>query len=137
MLHAACASRPPVRSRDEGLARLRAAEEGFAATMARRDLRAFGEYVSDDAVFVNGGSPLRGKDAIVTFWAKFFASQTAPFSWRPEIVELASSGALGYTEGPVMSPSGEVFARFFSTWQLGADDRWLVVFDNGTSVCRS
>lgn len=138
LLGAACASRPPIGARDELVARVRAAEEGFAATMARRDLRAFGEFVSDDAVFVNSGNPLRGKDAIVAFWARFFVPQeAAPFSWRPELVEVASAGTLGYTEGPVMSPAGEAFARFHTTWQINPGGRWLVVFDNGTRVCKS
>ena len=133
----ACAplARPPTPS--ELLAQVRASEEGFAATMARRDQAAFASFLSEDAVFINGGSPLRGRTAITEFWQKFFVSPEAPFSWRPEIVEIASSGTLGYTEGPVLSPSGAVFAKFFTTWQRFPGGRWLVAFDNGYSVCKA
>jgi ketosteroid isomerase-like protein len=134
---AGCAAMPPPASRDELLAQVRAAETGFAATMARRDLQAFAAFVADDAVFVNGGSPLRGKAAILEHWKRFFVEREAPFSWAPESVELAGGGMLGYTEGPVRSPAGAVFARFHSTWQRQPGGRWLVVFDNGSATCKA
>lgn len=134
---AGCASPRPTVSRPELLSQVRLAEENFAATMARRDPAAFAEFIAEDAVFINGGNPLRGKAAIVEFWSRFFAPQAAPFAWRPELVEVASSGTLGYTEGPVLSPTGAIFAKFFTTWQLSPSGRWLVVFDNGYSVCKA
>ena len=133
---AGCATRPATQPREAAIAEVRAVEVAFAATMARRDAAAFAGYVADDAVFINGGSPLRGKPAVIEFWSRFFAGPTAPFAWAPEIVEVAGDGALGYTEGPVASPKGEVFARFCSTWRRDADGRWRVVFDNGYPVCR-
>jgi ketosteroid isomerase-like protein len=134
---AACAQLTAAASRSELLAQVRAAEEGFAATMARRDQAAFARFLSEDAVFINGGDPLRGRAAITDFWKKFFVPTDAPFSWRPELVEVASSGTLGYTEGPVLSPTGAVFAKFFTTWQRSSGGQWLVVFDNGYSVCKA
>ena len=134
---AGCTSvRPPV-ARSALVSQVRHAEESFAATMARRDAAAFSEFIAEDAVFINGGNPLRGKAAIVEYWSRFFAPQAAPFAWRPELVEVASSGTLGYTEGPVLSPTGVIFAKFFTTWQLSPSGRWLVVFDNGYSACSS
>jgi len=116
--------------------RLRAAETAFAATMAARDLGAFATFIADDAVFINGGKPLRGKPAIVAHWQRFYAGPRAPFSWRPEIVEVIESGRLGYSEGPVSDPDGVVVARYASTWRVDAAGQWKVVFDNGTEVCR-
>jgi ketosteroid isomerase-like protein len=133
---AGCATRALPLSRESAAAGVRAAEIGFADSMARRDAAAFAGFVADDAVFVNGGRPLRGKAEVVEFWSRFFAGPTAPFAWAPEIVEVAGDGALGYSEGPVASPKGEVFARFCSTWRRDADGRWRVVFDNGYPVCR-
>lgn len=132
-----CATPSSARSRSELLSEIRAAEEGFAATMARRDLAAFGRFVADDAVFINGGHPLRGKPAILEHWTKFFAATQAPFSWRPELVEVAGSGTLGYTEGPVATPTGAVFATFYTTWQRASNGQWLVVFDNGHNLCKA
>lgn len=134
---AGCASPRATASHDELQAQVRAAETAFADTMARRDLAGFGSFLADDAVFVNGGKPLRGKAAIVVHWTRFYAPGPAPFSWKPELAEVSGEGRLGYTEGPVMDPSGKVFAKFFTTWQLGSDGRWRVIFDNGYTVCKA
>ena len=115
--------------------RLRAAETAFAATMAARDLDAFAAHVADDAVFINGGKPLRGKAAIVDHWKRFYAGARAPFSWKPELVEVIDSGRLGYSEGPVSNPDGVVVARYVSTWRLDETRTWRIVFDNGYEVC--
>jgi len=131
-LLAGCAS--PVPQGADAAAQVRAAETAFAKSMADRDFAAFSALVADDAVFINGGQPLRGKPAVLAFWRRFFDGPAAPFAWKPEIVEVA--GALGYTEGPVSSPDGKVFARFWSTWRRDpATGQWRVVFDNGQRVC--
>ena len=114
---------------------LRAAETAFAATMAARDLDAFATHIADDAVFINGGKPLRGKAAIVEHWKRFYAGPRAQFAWKPELVEVIESGRLGYSEGPVSNPDGVVVARYVSTWRLDAAGRWKIVFDNGYDVC--
>lgn len=121
--------------RAQRVAEVRAAETAFAQTMAQRDFNAFSALIAEDAVFINGGQPLRGKVAIGGFWKRFFEKPAAPFAWTPEIVEVNASGDLGYTEGPVSSPDGKTFAKFYSVWRRSADGRWLVVFDNGTNVC--
>jgi ketosteroid isomerase-like protein len=134
---AGCATRPAPASRDDLVAELFAAETGFAATMAARDVDAFATYLGEDAVFINGSTPLRGRDAIVAHWKRFFSAPQAPFAWKPEIVEVGAGGSLGYTEGPVWTPAGTVVARFATTWQRIAGGRWLVVFDHGNDVCKS
>jgi ketosteroid isomerase-like protein len=111
---------------------LRAAETAFAKSMADRDFDAFASHVADDAVFINGGNPLRGKAAVLAHWKRFFDTPAAPFAWQPELAEVA--GDLGYTEGPVSAPEGRVFARFYSTWRRSTSGRWFVVFDNGYPV---
>lgn len=131
---AGCATAPPPAA--DLAAQVRAAETAFARTMADRDIAAFSALIADDAVFVNGGQPLRGKLAITAFWKKFYDGPAAPFAWKPEIVEVAARGDIGYTEGPVSAPDGKVFAKFWSTWRRDpASGRWLVVFDNGQRVC--
>jgi ketosteroid isomerase-like protein len=111
-------------------------EQQFADTMARRDFAAFLSFVADDAVFLNGGKPLAGKQAIGDRWRAFFDAPAAPFSWKPELVVVLASGALATSTGPVSNPSGQVFSRFHSTWRLEGDGRWRIVFDNGYPVCR-
>ena len=131
----ACTGMPRVSDATPPADRLRAAETAFAATMAARDVDAFASHLADDAVFINGGKPLRGKAAIVEHWKRFYAAPRAPFSWKPELVEVIDSGRLGYSKGPVSNPDGVVVARYVSTWRLDAAGVWKIVFDNGYEVC--
>jgi ketosteroid isomerase-like protein len=108
-----------------------AAESSFAASMARRDLKAFAALVSPEAVFFSDSAALRGKEAVVEAWRKFFVERNPPFSWRPETVEVLSSGRLALTSGPVHDPVGKLIGSFTSIWRREADGRWLVIFDKG------
>lgn len=113
---------------------VRAAELAFAQTMADRDLAAFGEFVAAEAVFL-GQTSLRGREAVVTGWSVLFQGDTAPFSWKPEVVEVLDSGGLALSSGPVLDPQGERVGTFQSIWRLEPDGRWRVVFDKGCPPC--
>jgi ketosteroid isomerase-like protein len=132
-----CAATAPVHSRDELVRQVTAAEIAFAKTMADRDHAGFLDFVADDAVFLNGGDPLRGKAAIGAYWKRHYTGAKAPFSWRPDLVEVLLSGALAQTVGPVLAPGGKLIALFYSTWRLEPVGRWRVVLDDGYSVCNA
>ena len=108
-----------------------AAESSFAASMARRDLKAFAALVSPEAVFFSGTEALRGKEAVVEAWRKFFVEPKAPFSWRPETVQVLSSGTLALTSGPVHDPAGKLIGTFTSIWRRDGDGSWRIIFDKG------
>lgn len=133
MVLGACATAPPD---PVALAeQVRASETAFASTLAARDFAAFASWVADDAVFINGGQPLRGKAAVLAHWQRFFQSPAAPFAWKPEIIEVLASGRLAYSEGPVSLPDGKVVARYASTWRLEPAGVWRIVLDNGFDTC--
>lgn len=113
-------------------AAVEARELAFAQTMADRDFEAFLTFVSAEAVFFNGNDALRGRDAVAEAWARFFEGPDAPFSWRPDTVEVLDSGALALSSGPVYSASGEEVGRFNTIWRKDADGVWRVVFDKGS-----
>ena len=115
--------------------RVHEAETAFAATMADRDLDAFAEFVADEAVFVQAGGTLRGRQAIVDGWRRFFDGPDAPFSWRPVLVEVLDSGRLALSTGPVYDASGNCTGTFTSIWRLEGDGRWRVIFDRGNPTC--
>ena len=115
-------------------AQVRATETAFAASMANRDLAAFSALLADDAIFF-GRSALRGKAAVVEAWTPFFKEARAPFSWRPETVEVLESGTLALTSGPVFDPDGKQTGTFTSIWRRSADGNWKIVFDRGNPVC--
>ena len=114
---------------------VRNSERAFAKTMADRDLNAFAAFIATDAVFF-GESALRGKAAVVEGWKRLYEGATAPFSWRPESVEVLDSGTLAHSSGPVLDPQGKQVGTFNSVWRREADGQWKVVFDKGCDSCR-
>jgi ketosteroid isomerase-like protein len=112
-----------------------ATERAFAKTMADRDLRAFGSFLSDETVFFSGPKPLRGRQAVIDFWSRFYAAPQAPFSWAPEEVEVLDSGTLALSSGPVHDAKGKLIGRFSSIWRLEAPGQWRIIFDKGSEVC--
>lgn len=132
---AGCAMVPGVPDRGTWVEDVTATEIAFAKTMTDRDHAAFLDFVAEDAIFLNGGKPLRGKAAIGEFWKRFYASESPPFTWKPDLVEVLDSGKLAQSVGPVSTADGKVVSRFYSTWRRDADGRWRVVFDDGYDVC--
>ena len=113
-------------------AEVEAREIAFAKTMADRDLEAFLTFISPEAIFFNGNEALRGRDAIAQGWSPFFEGAAAPFSWKPDVVEVLESGRLALSSGPVRDPSGGEVGRFNSIWRKDEDGQWRVVFDKGS-----
>jgi uncharacterized protein (TIGR02246 family) len=110
---------------------VRARETAFARSMADRNLAAFTSFISPEAVFVGVDGTTRGPTEIAAAWKRFFDGPQAPFSWKPETVEVLPSGTLALSTGPVFDPKGERIRTYNSTWRLEADGVWRIIFDNG------
>jgi ketosteroid isomerase-like protein len=110
---------------------VRARETTFAKSMADRDLAGFTSFISPEAVFVGVGGTTRGPKEIAAAWKRFFDGPDAPFSWKPETVEVLASGNLALSSGPVFDPKGQRIGTYNSTWRRDADDVWRIIFDNG------
>lgn len=110
-------------------------ERAFAQTMADRDFEAFKSFLSDEAIFFSGETPLRGKSAVAEQWKAYFDTPEAPFSWAPETVEVLDSGTLALSSGPVLDPAGACVGTFSSIWRLEGDGQWKIVFDKGSRDC--
>jgi ketosteroid isomerase-like protein len=135
VLVAACAALPSAVDRATVEHEVAARERAFAKTMADRNHAAFATFVSEDAVFFSGPSPLRGRQAIADGWKRFYTTKEAPFSWEPDAVEALESGLLALSTGAVRNAQGKLVARFTSIWRLEADGAWRVIFDRGNDVC--
>lgn len=109
-------------------------EEAFAQTMAKRDHTAFKSFLSSEAVFFSGDKVLRGKEQVAEGWKRFYEKPNAPFSWKPEQVEVLESGTLALSSGPVYDPNGKLVAKFSSIWRLESG-KWKIIFDKGNDVC--
>jgi ketosteroid isomerase-like protein len=130
---AACAApTAPLTKGDAAREEVTATERAFAKTMADRDLKAFGTFLSDEAVFFSGPKPLRGKQAVIEAWTRFYAKPDAPFSWEPAVVEVLASGTLALSSGPVRDPQGKLIGCFSSIWRQDAPGQWKIVFDRGS-----
>jgi ketosteroid isomerase-like protein len=114
---------------------VRSREIAFAKSMADRDHAAFAAFVSEEALFL-GPTVLRGRQAVAEGWRPFFEGPQAPFSWKPERVEVIDSGTLAISTGPVRGPDGQRVGTFNSTWRLEPDGQWRVVLDIGCPPCR-
>jgi len=111
------------------------AERSFARTMADRNHAAFTAFLSEEAVFFSGETPIRGREAVAAAWRRYFDGPDAPFSWEPDLVEVLASGSLALSTGPVRDPAGQVVGRFNSIWRREASGQWRIVFDKGSQVC--
>lgn len=110
---------------------VRRTETAFAKSMADRDAAAFASFLSDEAVFFGPKLVSRGKAAVAEQWKRYFTAPDAPFSWKPEEVEVLDSGTLAMTSGPVFDPAGKRIGTFNSVWRRDADGTWKIVLDKG------
>jgi ketosteroid isomerase-like protein len=108
-----------------------AAESSFAASMAERNLAAFASHVSPEAIFFGDTAVLRGKEEVLARWRGFFTDADPPFSWKPDVIEVLSSGRLALSSGPVFDPKGKKVGSFNSIWRREQDGRWKIIFDKG------
>lgn len=135
-LTAGCASAPSAPTLNTELVRqVSATERAFAQSMSDRDFAAFTAFLSEEAVFFSGATPLRGKVEVSASWKRFFEKPQAPFSWEPQEVVVLDSGTLALSSGPVRNPAGKQVASFTSIWRLEAPGVWRVVFVKGNDVC--
>lgn len=132
---AACAVTPAPPPLAEAREQVAATERAFAKSMADRDHAAFAALLSHDAIFFTGPTPLVGKAAVAAGWKRFYERPQAPFSWRPETVEVLASGDLALSSGPVFDPAGKQVATFTSVWRQEAPGVWRIVFDKGNDFC--
>ncbi|HKR64055.1 MAG TPA: alpha/beta fold hydrolase [Thermoanaerobaculia bacterium] len=109
---------------------VRATEVAFAKAFADRDKAKFFSFVADDATFASART-LRGKQAVIERWSRFFATPEAPFSWTPERVVVTADGMLGLSTGPVVDTDGVHVGDYTSTWRKEKDGAWKIIFDSG------
>jgi ketosteroid isomerase-like protein len=134
-LQTAFATEPALPNLPELQRQVEDTERAFAKTMADHDYTAFTSFLSDEAVFFSGPTPLRSKLQVAQAWQRLYEKSEAPFSWAPEKVAVLDSGTLALSTGPVRDPKGKLIGTFMSIWRLEAPGKWRIVFDKGCDVC--
>lgn len=110
-------------------------ERAFAKTMAERDHDAFASFLSEEAVFLDGSTPARGKLAVAARWKGYVDESAPPFSWEPKTVIVLDSGRLALSTGPVWNSSGKRTSTYTSIWRQESAGIWRIVLDKGNKYC--
>jgi ketosteroid isomerase-like protein len=132
---AACTGVAPRPTATELRLEVAATETAFAKTMADRDHAAFTSFLAEEAVFLGGATPLRGKQQVAEAWKHLYEKPAAPFSWQPEKIEVLESGGLALSSGPVHDAKGKLVGSFTSIWRREAPGVWRIIFDTGDEAC--
>lgn len=117
---------------------IRETEQAFAE-MARKEgiPKAFLTYADDNAVILRNKQLIKGKQAIQDFYSR----QTAPkeqvsLTWKPDFVDVSSSGDLGYTYGTYQYTVTDSLGNtktskgiFHTVWKRQSDGSWRFVWD--------
>ena len=111
-------------------------EKKFAAMAQREGIpEAFLAFAADDAVLMRNNVLVIGKEAIKESMEA--SSRTnASLSWKPDFVDVSSSGDLGYTYGKFvysltdsLGNTQEMEGVFHTVWKRQEDGSWKFVWD--------
>jgi len=99
--------------------------------------KAFLTYAADDAVLMRNNSLIIGKTAIAQqFESQGDSGNTGSLSWKPDFVDVSTSGDLGYTYGKFIYSSQDSLGQtntvegvFHTVWKRQADGSWRFVWD--------
>ncbi|MEP5612793.1 MAG: DUF4440 domain-containing protein [Cyclobacteriaceae bacterium] len=104
-----------------------AAEQGVAA--------AFAAFAAEDGVIKRGGKLIMGNKSIAE-WYLENSSPEEKLTWKPDFVDVSSSGDLAYTYGgfefsyPDSTGTMQTSTGYFhSVWKRQADGSWKFVWD--------
>ena len=113
------------------------ADRDFNQAMANRDLNRFLSFVAEEATFNTN----RGRDAVGTAWAPFFAADGPRISWAPTKAESLVAGDVGYTVGTwerrTKAADGAIkvtHGQYLTVWQKQKDGSWQATFDTGSTA---
>ena len=110
------------------------ADRDFNRAVADGSRERFAALVAPNATF-NGGTEdeVRGRDAIVKAWGRFFAPNGPRLTWEPTEAHVLVGADVGVTIGSftrrVPQADGsvkEARGQYLTTWRKEPDGRWLV-----------
>jgi len=111
-------------------------EKEFSALAQREGIpAAFVAFAAEDAVLMRNNSLIIGKEALSES-LQGSASENVSLSWKPDFVDVAASGDLGYTYGKFIYTSTDSLGNesmqegvFHTVWKRQADGTWKFVWD--------
>ncbi len=114
-------------------------DRDFARATASRGVDGWISYFAEDGMMLpEGAPPIRGREAIRSLMASFFAVPGNSLEWEPRWSEISRSGDLGYTIGTSVSTSvdsaGQPVSKkgkYLTVWRKMEDGNWRVAADIG------
>ena len=115
-----------------------ATEQKFAAMTEKEGIpKAFLTYAAEDAVLMRNNSLIIGIEALKeNYENKNLDSGTVSLTWKPDFVDVALSGDLGYTYGKYVYTTTDSIGNtntvegiFHTVWKRQADGKWKFVWD--------
>ena len=99
--------------------------------------KAFLKYADEDAVLLRNNELVIGKNAIRDYYnSRASDDSNTNLVWKPEFIDVAESGELGYTYGyytySYIDSTGdkkESRGVFHTVWKRQPDGSWLYVWD--------
>jgi ketosteroid isomerase-like protein len=113
-------------------------EQSFAKMAKEAGIqKAFLTYASEEAVLMRNNNLIIGKNAIIDYFENQPSKNAeVSLSWKPDFVEVAASGDLGYTYGKyvysVIDTLGKTVENngiFHTVWKRQPNGTWKFVWD--------
>jgi ketosteroid isomerase-like protein len=118
----------------EALRTLREADRLWCQSAS--DFEGFMSFLDEDVVwYFCNLAPLKGRDAVRSFYKKMYEDNPFTLTWTPERIDVSISGDIGYTYGTYKFISGssekkqEYNSNYASIWQKQKDNTWKVVVE--------
>lgn len=114
------------------------AEREFAEMAAEEGIpKAFLAFAANDAVVKRGKKLIIGKESLKeSYENKSPQSGTVTLTWKPDFVDVAASGDLGYTYGKYLYTATDTTGVvsidsgvFHTVWKRQIDGKWKFVWD--------
>ncbi len=98
--------------------------------------QAFITYAAEDVVLLRNEGLIIGKEALEQMYEKQYTGKGIKLSWKPDFVDVASSGDLGYTYGHYVYTMTDSLGKqhmqegvFHTVWKKQPDGKWRFVWD--------
>ena len=117
---------------------IRQTEKAFAEMAQKEGIpKAFLTYAADDAVILRNNHLIKGKEALQTFYSQQpNPTEKVSLTWKPDFVDVSSSGDLGYTYGSYQYSVTDSLGNtntsqgiFHTVWRRQPDGSWRFVWD--------
>ena len=101
------------------------------------DFEGFMSFLDEEVVwYFCNLPPLKGRDAVRTFYQKMYEDNAFTLTWTPERIDVSISGDIGYTYGIYKFISAgssdkkqEYNGNYATIWRKQKDNTWKVVVE--------